>query len=133
MYLASFSVMIVLVTYLIYTYIIVPKRTINCMARKLEEKGYKVLRLTFNPLSIPFYLQLVSDGFHHQDPYYTHKQVYPDYDIIVTNMLYRPALAIVNDELLREVMSAGKVMIMPKEKKITEVFFSIIRKGIFSL
>jgi cytochrome P450 len=40
---------------------------------------------------------------------------------------------LMNQELIKETLAAEKVMILHKEKKIAEVFFSIIRKGLVAL
>ena len=51
----------------------------------------------------------------------------------MTNALVRPSLVIMNAEMIKEVTSAEKMMIMPKEKGIFEVFFSIVAKGIIAI
>ena len=48
-------------------------------------------------------------------------------------MLNRPNIVILNAEMLKELMSPDKVMILPKEKKIIEVFFSILPKGLVAI
>ena len=38
-----------------------------------------------------------------------------------------------NSELLMEIMGPEKVMILPKEKNLAEVFFSLVKKGLIAV
>jgi hypothetical protein len=38
-----------------------------------------------------------------------------------------------NTQMIREMLSPEKIMILPKELKITEVFFRLLKKGIISI
>ena len=115
----EFLFVILIGTYLIYKLFIVPKRQMSHLVSMFQAQGFKVLQLPYNPLGIPFYQRFLEDGVYKDDPYFTHKHQYPAYDILITNMLNQPSIALINANLLREAMSAEKVMVLPKEKKIT--------------
>lgn len=50
-------------------------------------------------------------------------------DVLVTNMLTRPSIVVFNEELIKELLGPDKIMTMPKDAKVTELFFAVIGKG----
>ena len=48
-------------------------------------------------------------------------------------MLTKLSIVVMNSDLLKEMMNTTKVMILQKENKIIEVFYSILRKGLVAI
>lgn len=44
-------------------------------------------------------------------------------------MLTRPSIVVFNEELIKELLGPDKIMTMPKDAKVTELFFAVIGKG----
>ena len=55
------SLIITVATYLLYTWMIKPKREMASLARQFKKAGYKVLTLPYQPFGITFYDQLTED------------------------------------------------------------------------
>jgi len=99
------GLLIILAIYLTYKWVIYPRKELARYAKLFKTHGYKVIEMPFKPYSAPFFIQFVEDKDKHSDPIYTHRHIYPTNDIILSNLLTKPEIIIMNAQMIREVMS----------------------------
>ena len=75
-------------------------------------------------------MDMFEQGEKKNDCVFIHKNDYVGHDVLLTNMMNRPALVVMNEDLIKELMSPNMVMIAPKDPKVTALFYSVIGKGI---
>ena len=92
-----------------------------------------MVELPFRPLTVPFYDDLAASTSEKGDPYYEHKRKYTSVDVMVTNVLVRPNIVLMNPDMIKEMISAQNLFMTKKEKGVFEVMFSIIDKGLISI
>lgn len=100
------------------------------LASQFKNAGYRVLTLPYKPLGSTFMDQLSEDDVKRNDAFYSYKHHYPGVDVLVANVLNKPNIVIMNIDIIKDVMSADKMMILQKEKKLSEVFWYVFNKGL---
>ena len=112
------AILFLLVAYLVNNWLIKPRREIAHYVDMFKRNGFKVIQLPYIPLESHFFDEVHQDIERKKDPFYSFKRVYPTTDILVGNVLNKPQIVVMNPDILKEMMSPGKVMILPKEKKL---------------
>ena len=126
-------VVTLIITYFIYKWIISPKRQIAHYTKMFKLQNYNVAELPFKPHLTPFYDDLGKQSQANHDPYYEHKRRLVHTDIIITNALVRPNIVLMNANMIKEMMTSEKMMVLHKEKDLNQVLFSTITNGIIGL
>ncbi len=81
------AAILALILWFVYRFYIKPQKLIAFYCRQLESKGFRVYRMPFKFMSMPFYEMLYNDSINHQDSFYSLKQMENNFDFVVTNML----------------------------------------------
>ena len=61
---------------------------------------------------------------------YRHKREFTSVSVALSNILAHPNITLMDLDLIKEMVSSDKYLIMEKEKDLFEVFFSIVRRGL---
>ena len=95
------GLMLLMVIYLFYKWVFLPKRVFNHYAKSFRAHGYKVHEIPFAPYTVPFFTDIIGNGTKHKDALYSHKHSYVGKDLVLTNMLTRPSMILMNEELIK--------------------------------
>jgi hypothetical protein len=124
---------LVLIVYLLYSWIIYPKKMMAHYTRMFKSQGYRVIELPFRPFGSSFLEQLFEDQEKNKDPYYTHKRSYSGVDVLIGNSLNHPNIVFMNIDMVKDMLSPEKMMSFEKEKETADIFFSFVKKGILAI
>ena len=117
-------------TYLAWKLYFKPKKMRRHYTELFRKNGYKVAELPFKPLATPYYDQWVQAFEQKQDSFYFHKHEYFNYDIIVSNIINNPQIIVLNPELIKELFSSEKIVVLHKFHDTFEAFTSIAYKAL---
>lgn len=96
--------MLILVAFIAYKFIYLPKKLFNFYKKSLEGMGYKVYSI-FTPLGIPF-LKIIEQSKKEGDALKVCKTVYRDHDVILTNSVHRIVLDFCHPDFIKDFYSA---------------------------
>lgn len=83
-------------------------------ADALAARGFKVLLNPYNPIYNYFDNVFLKNGRELGDPYKTVREEYTKYDVVISNVLKRPLVSIVNPELIKHYFEVDKHYTYPK-------------------
>ena len=87
---------LLLVSYYSYQWIIKPRRLIRNYVKSFRNAGYKVKEYPFNFLGAPYFQNFKKAADEKDDPLYYHKNEYYKVDMVITNVLNRPSIVLMN-------------------------------------
>ena len=73
----------------------------NYYETQFKNNNYRVLKIPYKPYDAPLFTEFVEDGKKHKDCFYSQKHVYPSYDIVISNMLNKVDLMIMEPNLIK--------------------------------
>ena len=85
-----------MVLYITLKYYILPKRRFNYYSKHLKDLGYKVFEFPFTPFRAPYFDKYYTCFNNYGDSVYMEKNVFSQYDIILSNVLDTVCLTIEN-------------------------------------
>jgi hypothetical protein len=126
------ALLVALIAVGFYRWVLLPRKLMAQYSKNYKNRGFRILDFPFKLHTAPVFDRVFEDIKNHDDPYHSHKVEYCFKDVAISNMFAKPNIVLLNAELIKEATAADKVMVMVKEAKIYEVFFSIFKKGILS-
>ena len=92
--------------------------------------GYKVKVYPFAPFYSVIQKLTKEDEKQKGDPFYTVKHEYSQYDIVLSNLLNRPLVEVVQPNLIKEFFTNERAGYYPKEEMIARNFIRCLGAGI---
>ena len=111
---------LLLAFYIVLRFYILPKRRFHIYSRHLKNLGYKVYELPFTPLAAPYFEKYRTYFESHGDSLYLEKNVFPDYDIILSNVLDTVCLTVENLNLVKKFYEPESVFNFVKHPTFSE-------------
>lgn len=125
-YLLSF--LLILITWVVYKFIVKPKMLFNRYARDLEGMGYKVYK-DFRPFGIILLNDLLQ-GKKDGDPFKIFKTVYRDYDVILGNSTSKVYIDFSHPDFIKDYFKNENLYSYTKEKFVIDPVVKAMGRGI---
>lgn len=124
------TILIILALYIYREWHIKPKRAMQSYADALTSRGYKVLVNPYNVLYDYYDSVFLKNGREEGDPYKTVREEYTKYDAVISNVLKKPLLELINPELIKHYFAVDKHYTYPKLPAATIPLAKIIGEGL---
>ena len=107
------TAVLIMASWFAYACIIRPKRAYQNYVREFEKRGYRVYQIPFKPLAFP-YLDIVEKDEKSGDALKILKNVYPKYDVVISNILNKILIDLVNLDLQKSFFTVDNIYLYPK-------------------
>lgn len=107
------TVLVLVIVYLIRECYLIPKKTMKAYVDYLQAKGYRVKAIPYNLFYMHFDL-LMNKEKNHGDPFKAYREEYPNYDVIVTNILNKALIEFLHPDFIKDFYSVDKHYSYPK-------------------
>lgn len=123
-------VSLVVLASLIYQKVLLPRRIQAWYKKTLEDLGYKVLNIPFKPFRDPFKDRAIECTQAKSDTFWEEKHLYPNFDVVVTNVSDVVCLILINPDLISELLTPDKVVLHHKMKYFIRGSLTLINGGV---
>lgn len=121
---------VLLLTYIYFTFYLKPQKSCKRYSELLKSMGYRVYELPFRPFSATLYELYNEYSQTKGDPCYLNKEVFKNYDVVISNLLNYPSLIFTNMKMGKEILTPDKLMTAPKVQLSMKLLNHTIGSGL---
>lgn len=123
------TILLLLSLFLYYRFSYKPRKLIKHYEKLLKELGYRVYVQPFQVFGISFFEINKKNVKLHNDAQYDEQNIFPHIDAVIGNIFDREFVVFIEPNLGKEMLSAEKINVFPKEKNIIEGIKMIVGEG----
>lgn len=92
------TIIIIIIVSFVYIFLIEPRKRINSYQKAFEKRGYRVFCFPYKPFTYPIIQTIYKDSLQ-GDAFYSYKNIFCNYDVLIGNQLHLPSISLFNPDL----------------------------------